>query len=85
MKKNVLIIVLAVIASIGIESTIYFHYQCSKLTYQRKVLAKSLSQVRWERDSISRDNENLKEIVDSFDNPHHHDYLLSLECFRALQ
>lgn len=85
MKKNIAIIVLAVIAAIGIENAIYFGYQSNKLNYQRRVLAKSLSKVRYERDSLERVNDNLQEIVDSFDNPHHHDYLLSLQCYQALQ
>lgn len=78
MKKNILIAVLAIIAAAGVESTVFFHYWANKLHYQKLILAKSLSEVREE-------NKNLREVVDSIDNPHHHDYLLSLASYRALQ
>ena len=78
MNKNVIIFVLAFIAALFVESTIFFYRQSNKLNYQKLILAKSLSEVREE-------NKNLHEVVDSIDNPHHHDYLLSLESYRALQ
>lgn len=52
MKKNVAIIVLAVIAAASVESTIFFHNQADKLNYQKKVLGMSLSKVRAENDSL---------------------------------
>lgn len=85
MKKNIAIIVLAVIAAVSVECSIFFGYSSNKLNHKVRVMAKSLSKVRYERDSLERVNDNLKEIVDSFDNPHHHDYLLSLQCYQALQ
>lgn len=78
MKKNILIAAFAIIAAAGVESTVFFHNQANKLHYQKLILAKSLSEVREE-------NKNLHEVVDSIDNPHHHDYLLSLAAYRALQ
>ena len=78
MKKNVIITLLAVIACIGIETSFFFHRQAEKTHKQNIVLAKYLSQVREE-------NKNLHEVVDSIDNPHHHEYLLSLPCYQALQ
>lgn len=78
MKKNIIIAVLAIIAAAGVESTVFFHHQANKLHDRNIQLAKSLSEVREE-------NKNLHEVVDSIDNPHHHDYLLSLVPYRALQ
>jgi len=78
MKKNILIAVLAIIAVAGVESAVFFHNQANKLHYQKFILAKSLSEVREE-------NKNLREVVDSIDNPHHHDYLLSLQAYQAFQ
>lgn len=78
MKKNIIIAVLAIIAAAGVESTIVFHHTSNKLHKRNIQLAKSLSEVREE-------NKNLREVVDSIDNPHHHDYLLSLAPYRALQ
>ena len=78
MKKNVIIMVLCIICAATVETSIYFHNQAEK-THKRNIsLAKSLSEVREE-------NNNLHEVVDSIDNPHHHDYLLTLQCYRALQ
>lgn len=82
MKKNIAIIVLAVIAAIGIENAIYFGYQANKLNYQKKVLAKSLSKVRCENDSL-RSLSNQKDNVTSdgkFVKLDTH-----ITCFRALQ
>lgn len=78
MKKNIIIAVLAIIAAAGVESTIVFHHTSNKLHDRNIQLAKSLSEVREE-------NKNLREVVDSIDNPHHHDYLLSLQAYRAFQ
>lgn len=64
MKKNVAIIVLAIIAAASVESTIFFHNQADKLNYQKKVLAMSLSKVRWENDSL-RSLNNQKDNVTS--------------------
>lgn len=81
MKKNVAIIVLAVIAAASVESTIFFHGQANKLNYQRKVLAKSLSQVRWERDSLS----NLLETKNVTSDNKYKMIDTHITCFRALQ
>ena len=78
MKKNIIIAVLAIVAAASIESTVFFHNQANKLHKRTIVLSKSLSKVREE-------NKNLKEVVDSIDNPQHHYYLLSLQSYRALQ
>lgn len=78
MKKNIIIAVLTIVSAVGVWSTIFFYHHANKLHRQRIYLATQLSEVREE-------NENLHEVVDSIDNPHHHDYLLSLESYRALQ
>lgn len=78
MKKNIIIAVLAFIAAAGVESTIFFAHQANKMHRQNITVAKYLSEVREE-------NRNLREVVDSIDNPHHHDYLLTLQPYRALQ
>lgn len=78
MKKNIIIAVLAIIAAAGVESTVFFHHQANKLYKQNIRLGNYLSEVREE-------NKNLHEVVDSIDNPHHHDYLLSLQAYRAFQ
>ena len=82
MKKNVAIIVLAIIAAASVESTIFFYHQANKLNYQKKVLAMSLSKVRCENDSL-RSLNNQKDNVTSdgkFIKLDTH-----ITCFRALQ
>lgn len=82
MKKNIAIIVLAVIAAVSVESTIFFYHQANKLNYQKKVLAMSLSKVRCENDSL-RSLNNQKDNVTSdgkFIKLDTH-----ITCFRALQ
>lgn len=78
MKKNIIIAVLAIIAAAGVESVMFFHYTSNKLKNRNIQLAKSLSEVREE-------NKKLHEVVDSIDNPHHHNYLLTLQPYRTLQ
>ena len=78
MKKNILIAVLAIVSAASVESTVFFHLQANKLHKRNIQLGKHLSEVREE-------NKNLREVVDSIDNPHHHDYLLTLESYAALQ
>lgn len=78
MKKDIIIAVLTIVSVTGIWSTIFFYHHADELHRKRIVLAKKLSEVREE-------NENLHEVVDSIDNPHHHDYLQSLESYQALQ
>ena len=82
MKKNVAIIVLAIIAAASVESTIFFHNQADKLNYQKKVLAMSLSKVRWENDS-------LRSLNNQRDNVTSDGKFIKLDthitCLRALQ
>lgn len=85
MKKNIIIAVLAIVSAASVESTVFFHNQANKLDYQKKVLAKSLSAVRYENDSLRSTIANYQEVVDSIDNPHHHRYLLTLQSYQALQ
>ena len=58
MNKNVIIFVLAFIAAMFVESTIFFYRQSNKLNYQKLILAKSLSEVREE-------NKSLREKIDT--------------------
>lgn len=69
--KDLLIAFFVLASVIGLESTMFFVYWCDKNHT-------SLTKVREE-------NRLLREIVDSIDNPHHHDYLQRLESYRALQ
>ena len=52
MNKNALIFVLAFVAALFLESTIFFYRQANKLNYQKLVLAKSLSEVREENKTL---------------------------------
>lgn len=85
MRKNVFVFVLAIIAAIGVECSVFFGYHCAKLHAKTERLTKVQKKLRERIDELESRNENLSEIVDSFDNPHHHDYLLSLQCYQALQ
>lgn len=78
MKKNIIIAILAIVSAVGVWSTIFFYHHANKQHQMyNAVLIKS--------QAVVRENKNLHEVVDSIDNPHHHDYLQSLECYRALQ
>lgn len=78
MKKNIIIAVLTIVSAVGVWSTIFFYHHANK---QHRMY----NAVCLKSQAVVRENENLREVVDSIDNPHHHDYLLSLECYRALQ
>ena len=82
MKKNVAIIVLAVIAAASVESTIFFHNQTDKLNYQKKVLCKSLGKVRAENDSLRSLNNQTDNVSEG------RKYVkldTHITCYRALQ
>lgn len=85
MKKNVTIAVLAVVAALGIETSIFFGVSCDRNYTKLRHVSMTLSEVREENQRLSRENRNLREVVDSIDNPHHHNYLLTLQPYRALQ
>jgi len=34
---------------------------------------------------LQEENKNLREILDSIDNPHHHDYLLTLRAYNEVK
>lgn len=85
MKKNVIIFVLAALCAITVETSVFFGYQSAKLHAKNERVMRQNRQLREEVSDLEEKNHNLSAIVDSFDNPHHHDYLLSLQCYQALQ
>ena len=85
MKKNFVIGLLVIAAGFGIENAIYFNRQCNKLQKRVVNLAKERNDLQDEVKTLEFRCKNYSEIVDSFDNPHHHDYLLGLQSYQALQ
>lgn len=78
MKKNFVFVMMCVISIFAAETAIFFAYNCNKLNYQKNILLKSVRE-------LNQENDNLRVILDSIDNPHHHDYLMSLNAYRSLQ
>ena len=66
MKKNIVICVLAIIAAFTIESTIFFHGQANKLHRQNIRLAKYLSEVRQENETLRKRTETAKTSVKDY-------------------
>lgn len=85
MKKNAIIIVLAIISACSIESAIVLNYANHKLHKKMVNVCRTNSDLCEEIKNLEYKCASYSEIVDSFDNPHHHDYLVSLQCFQALQ
>lgn len=69
--KNLTIIVLACFAAT-------FAVQSHKNGYQKQILMQSNRE-------LSEENYNLRVILDSIDNPHHHDYLCTLSAYHAVK
>lgn len=78
MKKNFVFVMMCVVSLFAAETAIFFAYNCNKLNNQKKILMKSICE-------LNRENYDLRVILDSIDNPHHHDYLLTLESYRSFQ
>ena len=66
MNKNVVIFVLAVIAAVSVETSIFFGIQSHKLNYQKLILAKSLSEVREENKSLREKNDTTRNSIKEF-------------------
>lgn len=79
MKKSFKLTVLAllVLNIIGLWSTISFD-SSNRIFLQNRELKKELF-------LLENENKNLREILDSIDNPHHHDYLATLRAYNALE
>lgn len=60
MKSKIFICVLAIIAAFGVESTIFFYRQSNKLHRQNIRLAKYLSEVRQENETLRKRTETAK-------------------------
>lgn len=71
--KKLVIVMLCVISIFSAETAIFFGINCDKLENQKRILMKS-------NHELTEENKNLRIIIDSIDNPHHHDYLLSLSA-----
>lgn len=76
MRKVFIFVMLCIISIFATETAIFFAYNCDKLDYQKRILMKS-------NHELTEENKNLRVILDSIDNPHHHDYLMS--AYRNLQ
>lgn len=66
MNKNVIIFVLAFIAALFVESTIFFYRQSNKLNYQKLILAKSLSEVREENKSLREKSDTTYNTLQNY-------------------
>ena len=75
MNKNVIIFVLAFIAALFVESTIFFYRQSNKLNYQKLILAKSLSEVREENESLREKSDTTRNSNEEF----------KIQCYVRLQ
>lgn len=75
MNKNVIIFVLAFIAALFVESTIFFYRQSNKLNYQKLILAKSLSEVREENESLREKSDTTRNSLKEF----------QIQCYVRLQ
>ena len=79
MKKSFKLTCLAllVLNIIGLWSAMSFD-SSNKIFMQNRELKK-------ENFLLENENKNLREILDSIDNPHHHDYLTTLRAYNALE
>ena len=75
MNKNVIIFVLAFVAALFVESTIFFYRQSNKLNYQKLILAKSLSEVREENESLREKSDTTRNSLKEF----------KIQCYARLQ
>ena len=66
MKSKIIICVLAIIAAFGVESTIFFYRQSNKLHRQNIRLAKYLSEVREENETLRTKTETAKTSVKDY-------------------
>lgn len=78
MKDSVIIFILVVALAGSTLANICLAKQSAKWHYRATTISKTLGEVR-------EQNKNLRKVVDSIDNPHHHGYLLTLQPYRALQ
>ena len=76
---------MCVVSIFAAETAIFFAYNCNKLNYQKNILLKSVRKLNQENSELYRENDNLRVILDSIDNPHHHDYLLTLDAYKSLK
>ena len=84
MKKNMIIFVLAALCAITVETSIFFGYQAAKLHAKNERVMRQNRQLREEIENLEDKNNELSNVVESFDNPHR-SYLAPLECYSALQ
>lgn len=85
MKKNLIIAALVIVASVSTENAIYFYRQSAKMQKHVVSMAKVRNDLQDKVKTLEYRCKYYSEIVDSFDNPHHHDYLVNLQSYQALQ
>ena len=84
MKKNMIIFVLAALCAITVETSIFFGYQAAKLHAKNERVMRQNRQLREEIENLEDKNNELSNVVESFNNPQR-SYLVPLECYSALQ